>query len=135
MGPRLEGRLALTSVRKITKILDNCMEEEKATAPVVFAGIVDRNTERRIQALELEVEAVLPLLAQKRRPFIIEFAGTPKSGKTTTLGAIHQFLKRNKVTVRTLQERASVAPLLDKGTALFKRLGDMCDAKRNNRST
>ncbi len=59
------------------------------------------------------------LLVDKRRPFIVEFAGTPKSGKTTTINALHQLLKRNDIAVRTFQERASVAPLLDKGTAFF----------------
>lgn len=69
--------------------------------------------------LEKQISLIRPRLSDKRRPFIIEFAGTPKSGKTTTIGAIHQFLKRNGVMVRTFQERASVAPLLDKGTAFF----------------
>lgn len=69
--------------------------------------------------LEEQISKIQPRLSEKRRPFIIEFAGTPKSGKTTTISAIHQFLKRNGVVVRTFQERASVAPLVDKGTAFF----------------
>lgn len=69
--------------------------------------------------LEKRISLVQPRLSEKRRPFIIEFAGTPKSGKTTTISAIHQFLKRNRVMVTTFQERASVAPLVDKGTAFF----------------
>jgi pantothenate kinase-related protein Tda10 len=69
--------------------------------------------------LEKKISLVQPRLSEKRRPFIIEFAGTPKSGKTTTISAIHQFLKRNGVMVSTFQERASVAPLVDKGTAFF----------------
>jgi hypothetical protein len=72
-----------------------------------------------IKGLEQDIERVRPLIVEKRRPLFLEFAGTPKSGKTTTLSAIHQFLKRNGVTVQTFQERASVAPLLDKGTASF----------------
>ncbi len=69
--------------------------------------------------LETQISRIRPRLSEKRRPFIIEFAGTPKSGKTTTISAVHQFLKRNGVIVRTSQERASVAPLIDKGTAFF----------------
>jgi predicted NUDIX family phosphoesterase/thymidylate kinase len=69
--------------------------------------------------LEKQISRIRPRLFEKRRPFIIEFAGTPKSGKTTTISAVHQFLKRNGVVVRTFQERASVAPLIDKGTAFF----------------
>jgi predicted NUDIX family phosphoesterase/thymidylate kinase len=69
--------------------------------------------------LETQISEIRPRLSEKRRPFILEFAGTPKSGKTTTINAVHQFLKRNRVVVRTFQERASVAPLVDKGTAFF----------------
>ena len=69
--------------------------------------------------LEEQICGIRPRLSEKRRPFIVEFAGTPKSGKTTTISAVHQFLKRNGVVVRTFQERASVAPLVDKGTAFF----------------
>jgi signal recognition particle GTPase len=29
-----------------------------------------------------------------RKPIVLEFAGVPKAGKTTTLGQIHAFLKR-----------------------------------------
>ncbi len=80
---------------------------------------VDQSTKHRIEKLEDQIAAIRPLIAEKRRPLFLEFSGTPKSGKTTTLSAVHQFLKRNGVTVKTFQERASVAPLLDKGTAAF----------------
>jgi hypothetical protein len=73
-----------------------------------------------INEFEQQARSIREQLAQhKRRPFIIEFAGTPKSGKTTTLSAIHHFFKRNDLKVSTFQERASVAPLVDKGTAFF----------------
>ena len=32
--------------------------------------------------------------ARSRRPIVIEFAGLPKAGKTTTLGQVQAFLKR-----------------------------------------
>jgi predicted NUDIX family phosphoesterase/thymidylate kinase len=80
---------------------------------------VDRSTSAALGRLQQQIERIAPLLSKKRRPFFIEFAGTPKSGKTTTLNALQQFLKRNGVRVRTFQERASVAPLTDKGTAFF----------------
>jgi predicted NUDIX family phosphoesterase/thymidylate kinase len=80
---------------------------------------LDRSMQAIRARLEEQISLIRPRLPDKRRPFIIEFAGTPKSGKTTTIGAIHQFLKRNGVMVQTFQERASVAPLLDKGTAFF----------------
>jgi predicted NUDIX family phosphoesterase/thymidylate kinase len=80
---------------------------------------MDESMPAILAELEKQISQVQPRLSEKRRPFIIEFAGTPKSGKTTTISAIHQFLKRNSVNVRTFQERASVAPLVDKGTAFF----------------
>jgi len=49
-----------------------------------------------------------------RRPVVIEFAGVPKAGKTTTLNAIHGFLKRCGFRVETVIERASVCPIRDK---------------------
>lgn len=73
----------------------------------------------RREELERKASRILTLLGRKRRPFFIEFAGTPKSGKTTTLNAVAMFLKRNGFRVRVYLERASVAPLLDKGTAAF----------------
>jgi predicted NUDIX family phosphoesterase len=49
-----------------------------------------------------------------RRPIVIEFAGVPKAGKTTTLNTINGFLKRCGFRVETVIERASVCPIRDK---------------------
>jgi predicted NUDIX family phosphoesterase len=80
---------------------------------------MDEDIRGRIEELERRAQQILPLIRQKRRPLFIEFAGTPKSGKTTALGALAQFLKRNKINVRVYQERASVSPLTEKGSAAF----------------
>jgi predicted NUDIX family phosphoesterase len=72
-----------------------------------------------IAKFERMAHRVLELADQKRRPFFVEFAGSPKSGKTTALNALQLFLKRNGVNTRVYQERASVAPLSNKGTAAF----------------
>jgi hypothetical protein len=82
-------------------------------------GRLGRILKKAVSELEAQLALIRARLSEKRRPFIIEFSGTPKSGKTTTIAAIHQFLKRNGVVVRTFQERASVAPLIDKGSAFF----------------
>jgi predicted NUDIX family phosphoesterase/thymidylate kinase len=82
-------------------------------------GRAHKSIRATLERLEYQIGQIVPQLSRKRRPFFIEFAGTPKSGKTTTLNALQQFLKRNGVRVRTFQERASVAPLTDKGTAFF----------------
>ena len=49
-----------------------------------------------------------------RRPIVIEFAGVPKAGKTSTIGAIQSFLKRCGFRVEVVVERASVCPIRDK---------------------
>jgi len=54
-----------------------------------------------------------------RRPVVIEFAGTPKAGKTTTLNTLLSFLKRCGFKVEVVVERASVCPIRDKKHANF----------------
>lgn len=49
-----------------------------------------------------------------RKTIVIEFAGTPKAGKTTTLSQINTFLKRCGFKVEIVVERASVCPIKDK---------------------
>lgn len=54
-----------------------------------------------------------------RRSVVIEFAGLPKAGKTTTISQVHTFLKRCGFRVETVVERASVCPIRDKKHANF----------------
>jgi predicted NUDIX family phosphoesterase/predicted ATPase len=54
-----------------------------------------------------------------RKPVVIEFAGTPKAGKTTTLSAVNAFLKRCGFKVEVVVERASVCPIRDKKHSNF----------------
>lgn len=49
-----------------------------------------------------------------RKPIVIEFAGVPKAGKTTTLGQLNAFLKRCGFKVEVVIERASICPIKDK---------------------
>jgi thymidylate kinase len=49
-----------------------------------------------------------------RRPFVIEFSGTPKSGKTSTANSLDMFLRRNDFRVHMIGESGSVSPLLNK---------------------
>lgn len=60
------------------------------------------------------------LFAEKaRKPLIIEFAGVPKAGKTTTLSHVQTFLKRCGFRTDVVVERASVCPIRDKKHANF----------------
>ncbi len=56
---------------------------------------------------------------QGRKPVVIEFAGTPKAGKTTSLGTLHSFLKRCGFRVEVVVERASICPIRDKKHSNF----------------
>ena len=60
------------------------------------------------------------LFADKaRKPLVIEFAGVPKAGKTTTLSHVQTFLKRCGFRTDIVVERASVCPIRDKKHANF----------------
>jgi len=49
-----------------------------------------------------------------RKPIVIEFAGVPKAGKTTTITHVQAFLKRCGFKTEIVIERASVCPIKDK---------------------
>lgn len=70
----------------------------------------------KINALEDKAEAVLRAKREvrPRRPIIIEFCGTPKSGKTSCINSLVIFLKRNNFRVKVLTERASICPIKNK---------------------
>lgn len=66
---------------------------------------------------------------KKRRPIVIEFSGAPKSGKTSSINSLMQFLKRNDFNVKVLQEAAGVCPVKDKHSPMFN-LWTACDSIR-----
>lgn len=74
-----------------------------------------------IEKLELLAGEVLELkkLHRQRRPIVIEFCGSPKSGKTSSITSLNIFLKRNGFKTTILTERASVCPILDKESPTF----------------
>jgi predicted NUDIX family phosphoesterase len=66
---------------------------------------------------ELQVRAEKALerfRAQARGPIVVEFAGLPKAGKTTTISQVHAFLRRCGFRTEIVVERASVCPIKDK---------------------
>ncbi len=52
--------------------------------------------------------------ASKRPAMVIEFAGVPKAGKTSTLNHVYAFLRRCGFRCEVVVERASVCPIRDK---------------------
>ena len=70
--------------------------------------------------LQIRAESLADEFKKKgRRPVVIEFAGAPKAGKTTTLSTLQAFLKRCGFKVEVVIERASVCPIRDKKHANF----------------
>lgn len=74
-----------------------------------------------INELQEKAELVLKLKQERRqkRPIVIEFSGSPKSGKTSCINSLEIFLKRNGFSVKTIQERAGVCPVTDKLDPMF----------------
>jgi predicted NUDIX family phosphoesterase/thymidylate kinase len=69
-----------------------------------------------IKEMESLAEKVLKLKKHSipRRPIVIEFCGSPKSGKSSCINSLSLFLRRNGFKTRVLTERASVCPITDK---------------------
>ena len=70
-------------------------------------------------ALQQRAEAAAERFRTARKPVVIEFAGVPKAGKTSTLGQVHAFLKRCGFRVEVVVEHASICPIRDKKHANF----------------
>ena len=77
--------------------------------------------QENIDKLENLAQEVLKLknLHRQRRPIIIEFCGSPKAGKTSSITALNIFLKRNGFKTTILTERASICPISDKESPVF----------------
>lgn len=72
------------------------------------------------RCLQNRAERAAKQFAEKgRKPLVIEFAGVPKAGKTTTLTNVSTFLKRCGFRTEVVIERASVCPIQDKKNATF----------------
>lgn len=54
-----------------------------------------------------------------RKPIVVEFAGAPKAGKTSTISQVAAFFKRCGFRVEVVVERASICPIRDKKHANF----------------
>lgn len=64
--------------------------------------------------LQRRAEAARARFSGARKPIVLELAGVPKAGKTTTLNQIRAFLKRCGFRVEIVVERAAVCPIRDK---------------------
>lgn len=73
-----------------------------------------RGNSVRKSNLQKRAEAARERFRDARKPIVIEFAGVPKSGKTSTISQIQSFFKRCGFRVQVVVERASVCPVRDK---------------------
>ncbi len=71
-------------------------------------GIIKNLEQLAAKVLKLKNESI------PRRPIVIEFCGSPKSGKSSCINSLSLFLRRNKFRTKVLTERASVCPVGDK---------------------
>lgn len=81
---------------------------------------IEKNKDKIIELEQLASEVLtLKKLHRQRRPIVIEFCGSPKSGKTSCINSLNLFLKRNGFKTSVLSERASVSPISDKHNPIF----------------
>ncbi len=82
-----------------------------------------------IKELEKLANTVLKLKQSSipRRPIVIEFCGSPKSGKSSSINSLDLFLRRNKFRTKVLTERASVCPVKKKYDPYFN-IWTVCSA-------
>ncbi len=78
-----------------------------------------KSIEEQIEMLEQRATHLRSLLGFARRAFVIELAGTPKSGKSTSVEAVRHFFSRNGFRVHVLSERAAECPIPMKGHLFF----------------
>src|SRR5690349_25039068 len=71
-------------------------------------------------ALQERAEAAAAKFRESGRPaIVVEFAGLPKAGKTSTLSQVYSFLRRCGFRCEVVVERASVCPIRDKKHSNF----------------
>lgn len=75
--------------------------------------------EEQINDLEHRATRLHSHIHLASRAFVVEFAGTPKSGKSTSVEAIRHFFKRFGFGVHVLSERAAQCPIPMKGHLFF----------------
>ena len=74
---------------------------------------------KQVRELERRAEKLHSIVELAPRAFVVEFAGTPKSGKSTSVEAIRHFFRRFGFSVHVLSERAAQCPIPMKGHLFF----------------
>lgn len=76
-----------------------------------------------IRELSAEIDVIKNIIKRKQsdatRPLIIEFCGSPRSGKTSCLSSLEIFLVRNDIRVKIVSEKAPICPIDDKSSPSY----------------
>lgn len=79
-------------------------KEDLYLKDVIFAGNEDYYAKlKRLHAMKIELER-LKALSPLDKPFVIEFSGTPRTGKTTTINNLYDFFKKGGFDVEVIEE-------------------------------
>ena len=78
-----------------------------------------KTIDEQVRELERRAKELHSIVELAPRAFVVEFAGTPKSGKSTSVEAIRHFFRRFGFSVHVLSERAAQCPIPMKGHLFF----------------
>lgn len=78
-----------------------------------------KTIDEQVRELEQRAKELHSIVELAPRAFVVEFAGTPKSGKSTSVEAIWYFFRRHGFSVHVLSERAAQCPIPMKGHLFF----------------
>lgn len=87
-----------------------------------------------------KINEILSIKEKKklRKPIVIEFCGSPKSGKTTCIEQLKAFFKKNGIAVTSVMEKASISPIKNKHSpdfnmwTLFSTVSDLMEFTQDN---
>ena len=82
---------------------------------------------KKLHAEKIELQK-LKALCNLSKPFVIEFTGTPRTGKTTTINNLYDFFKKGGFEIAIIEELTTSKYYKEQ---LKKRLSEMSDMDRN----
>ena len=91
---------------RLKDILDKVFykKEDSFLRNIIFADNQDYYAKlRRLHAMKIELQR-LKSLCSLPKPFVIEFSGTPRTGKTTTINNLYDFFKKGGFKVEFIEE-------------------------------
>ena len=92
--------------KRLKNVLDEVFydKENLYLKDVIFADNEDYYAKlKRLHAMKIELER-LKALSPLDKPFVIEFSGTPRTGKTTTINNLYDFFKKGGFDVEVIEE-------------------------------